>query len=103
MRFDRIATDSDQMGGPPCIRGLPIPVGTVIDIVADGMAPADINDSSPDLPPEDIEQALRYSAERAKPRAAGRWTVEGEDLEGRVNRSGSVWANQGDLFPRGCL
>jgi len=49
MRFDRITTDPDQMGGLPCIRGLRIPVATVIDMVADGMAPADIIDAFPDL------------------------------------------------------
>jgi len=57
MRFDRITTDPDQMGGLPCIRSLRIPVATVIDMVADGMAPADI-----------IEQALHYAAESVRER-----------------------------------
>jgi len=49
MRFDRITTDPGQMGGLPCIRGLRIPVATVIDMVTDGRAPANIIDAFPDL------------------------------------------------------
>jgi uncharacterized protein (DUF433 family) len=36
-RFRRITVDPDQMGGLPCIRGLRIPVATVVDKVAVGM------------------------------------------------------------------
>jgi len=68
MRFDRITTDPDQMGGLPCIRGLRIPVATVVDMVADGMVTADIIDAFPDLKPEDIEQALHYAAESVRER-----------------------------------
>jgi len=68
MRFDRITTDPDQMGGLPCIRGLRIPVATVIDMVADGMAATNIMDAFPDLQPEDIEQALHYAAETVRER-----------------------------------
>jgi uncharacterized protein (DUF433 family) len=68
MRFDRITTDPDQMGGLPCIRGLRIPVASVVDMVADGMAPVDIIDAFPDLQPEDIEQALHYAAESVRER-----------------------------------
>jgi uncharacterized protein (DUF433 family) len=68
MRFDRITTDPDQMGGLPYIRGLRIPVAAVIDMVADGMTPADIIDAFPDLQPQDIEQALHYAAESVRER-----------------------------------
>ena len=68
MRFDRITTHPDQMGGLPCIRGLRIPVATVVDMVADGMVPVDIIDAFPDLEPEDIEQALHYAAESVRER-----------------------------------
>jgi len=43
-------------------------VATVIDMVADGMAPADIIEALPDLQPEDIEQALHYAAESVRER-----------------------------------
>lgn len=56
------------MGGLPCIRGLRIPVAAVIDMVADGMTPADIIDAFPDQRPQDIEQALHYAAESVRER-----------------------------------
>lgn len=37
MSFTRITVSPDQMGGVPCIRGLRIPVATVVGMVADGM------------------------------------------------------------------
>ena len=63
------------MGGIPCIRGLRIPVATVVGMVADGMASGEILAAYPDLEPADVEQALRYAAEavreRELPLAAG--------------------------------
>ncbi len=47
------------MGGVPCIRGLRIPVGTVVGMVADGMLDEEILDAYPDLETEDIREALR--------------------------------------------
>ena len=67
-RFDRITTDPQQMGGVPCIRGLRIPVATVVDMVAEGMAVAEIIAAFPDLQPQDIEQALHYAAESVRER-----------------------------------
>ena len=50
------------MGGVPCIRGLRIPVTTVVGLVAQGMSVAEIVAEYPDLAPEDIREALRYAA-----------------------------------------
>ena len=36
MMFTRITANPNQMGGVPCIRGLPIPVATVVGLVAEG-------------------------------------------------------------------
>jgi len=73
--FDRITVRADQMGGIPCIRGLRIPVATIVGMVADGMASGEILAAYPDLEPADVEQALRYAAEavreRELPLAAG--------------------------------
>lgn len=63
MSFDRITINADQMGGTPCIRGMRIPVATVVGMVADGMGTPEILSSFPDLEREDISQALRYAAE----------------------------------------
>ncbi len=62
MKWTRITIDPKQMGGVPCIRGLRIPVATVVAMVADGMTEEEILDAYPDLEPEDIEEALRYAA-----------------------------------------
>ena len=61
MKFTRISVRSDQMGGVPCIRGLRIPVATVVGMVADGMADEDILRAFPDLTDEDIREALGYA------------------------------------------
>jgi uncharacterized protein (DUF433 family) len=66
--FDRITADPRQMGGVPCIRGLRIPVSTVVGMIADGMSASEILDAYPDLESEDIVQALRYAAYLTKDR-----------------------------------
>ena len=40
MGFERISIDPGQMGGVPCLRGLRIPVVTVVGLVAQGMTEA---------------------------------------------------------------
>jgi uncharacterized protein (DUF433 family) len=62
MEFRRITVDPRQMGGVPCLRGLRIPVATVVGMVADGMTDEDILQAYPDLEREDIREALRYAA-----------------------------------------
>ena len=68
MQFQRITVNPAQMGGAPCIRGLRIPVATVVGMVANGMADAEILAAYPDLELEDIRQALRYAAEAVRER-----------------------------------
>ncbi len=68
MRFERINTDPERMGGLPCIRDLRFPVATVVAMVAEGMTFAEILDEHPDLEDEDIREALRYAAEAVRER-----------------------------------
>jgi uncharacterized protein (DUF433 family) len=68
MAFLRITVDPKQMGGVPCIRGLRIPVATVVGMLADGMAETEILAAYPDLDREDIHEALRYAAEAVRER-----------------------------------
>lgn len=68
MRFSRVTIDPDVMGGMPCIRGLRIPVSTVVAMVADQMTPAEILTELPDLEEEDVAEALRYAAEAVRER-----------------------------------
>jgi uncharacterized protein (DUF433 family) len=51
------------MGGMPCIRGLRIPVATVVGMVADGMTMDQIVAELPPLEVDDVRAALRYAAE----------------------------------------
>lgn len=68
MKFSRITVNLKQMGGVPCIRGLRIPVSTVVGMVADGMTDKEILNAYPDLEQEDIREALRYAAEAVRER-----------------------------------
>jgi len=64
--FDRITFNPDILGGKACIRGMRISVSLVVNLIANGMTPAEIIYEYPDLETEDIQQALRYAA----------WTTE---------------------------
>lgn len=68
MQFTRVTTDPAVMRGMPCIRGLRIPVATVIAMIADTMTPAEILTELPDLEAEDIIEALYYAAEAMRER-----------------------------------
>ena len=68
MVINRITVDSGEMGGVPCIRGLRIPVATVVGMVAEGMTEPEILDAYPDLKIEDIREALHFTAEAARER-----------------------------------
>jgi uncharacterized protein (DUF433 family) len=68
MKFTRITLNPNQMGGMPCIRGLRIPVATVVGMVAEAMTEEEILKAFPDLEREDIREALRYAAEAVQER-----------------------------------
>jgi uncharacterized protein (DUF433 family) len=65
MSFPRITIRADQMDGAPCIRGLRIPVVTVVRMVRDGMSHEEILALYPYLVREDIDEALRYTKAQA--------------------------------------
>jgi uncharacterized protein (DUF433 family) len=62
MPFERITINPRQMGGLPCIRGLRIPVTTVIGQLAAGRTHEEILADFPDLEEADIYAALEYAA-----------------------------------------
>ena len=68
MGFVRITVDPQQMNGVPCIRGLRIPVATVVGMIADAMQEDEILQAFPDLERDDIREALRYAAEAVRER-----------------------------------
>jgi uncharacterized protein (DUF433 family) len=67
-RSDRITINQNQMAGVPCIRGLRIPVATVVGMVADGMTDAEILAAYPDLEAADIRVSLRFTGETLQER-----------------------------------
>jgi len=66
--FARITVDPAQMDGLPCIRGLRIPVATIIGMLSEGMMEDQILNAYPDLEREDIRESLRYAAEAVRER-----------------------------------
>lgn len=56
------------MGGVPCIRGLRVPVATIVGMAGEGMTEAEILEAYPDLELEDVREALRYAAEAVRER-----------------------------------
>lgn len=66
--FSRITVRPDQMGGVPCVRGLRIPVATVVGLLAQGMTHQQVLREYPDLEPEDLRAALRFAAAAADDR-----------------------------------
>jgi uncharacterized protein (DUF433 family) len=75
MGFTRVTTDPRQMGGVPCLRGLRIPVATIVALVAEGETTDSILLLYPDLEADDVREALLFAAEavreRSLPLAAG--------------------------------
>ena len=61
--MERITVNPAVMGGVPCLRGLRIPVATVVSMVAGGMTARQIVDELPPLEVDDIAAALRFAAD----------------------------------------
>mgnify|MGYP001079700592 CR=1 FL=1 len=68
MNFTRVTVSAQQMGGVPCLRGLRIPVTSIVVMVAEGMEQQEILKAFPDLESEDIREALLYAAEAVRER-----------------------------------
>jgi uncharacterized protein (DUF433 family) len=62
MQFPRITARADQLGGIPCVRGLRVPVVTIVGMRAEGMSEREIADAYPDLEIEDVRESMRYAA-----------------------------------------
>ena len=68
MKFARITVDPARMSGVPCIRGLRIPVATIVGMVAEQMSQTEILAHYPDLEAEDVREALLLAAESVRER-----------------------------------
>lgn len=66
--YDRITINPNQMGGVPCLRGLRIPVATIVGLVSEGLSDETILAEYPDLEVADIRQALAFASEAVRER-----------------------------------
>lgn len=57
----RITVNPAVMTGLPCLRGLRIPVTTVLGLLASGATEPEILADYPDLEPDDIKACLSYA------------------------------------------
>ena len=60
--FERITQDPNVLAGRATIRGLRMSVAHVLNLVANGMTPAQIVEELPDLEEQDVREALAYAA-----------------------------------------
>ena len=61
-KFNRITLDADKCFGKPCIRGLRMPVASILSYLSSGMTVEEILKEWPELEREDINQALGYAS-----------------------------------------
>jgi len=63
---DRITSEPGKRGGKPCIRGMRITVGDVLEYLASGMSEEEILEDFPYLEREDIRAVLAFAADRER-------------------------------------
>jgi uncharacterized protein (DUF433 family) len=61
-QFDRITFDPEKCFGKACIRGLRIPVSSILSYLSSGMTTEEILEEWPELSDQDLYQALAYAA-----------------------------------------
>ena len=64
----RITIDPAVMGGKPCIRGLRVTVGMIVESIAAGRTVEDLLRDFPYLEEQDIREALAFAASLAQGR-----------------------------------
>ena len=67
-KFTRITFNPNVMGGKPCIRGMRVTVGMIVELPAAEYSTERIQEAYPYLEAEDIREALLYAAWRAEER-----------------------------------
>ncbi len=64
----RITIDPEVMGGKPCIRGMRVTVGMIVESIAAGRAVPELLADFPYLEERDIREALAFAASLAQGR-----------------------------------
>jgi len=67
LRFERITIDLEVMGGKPCIRGMRVTVGMLVEAMSAGRTIQNLLDDFPYLEGQDIVEALGFAAQLALP------------------------------------
>jgi uncharacterized protein (DUF433 family) len=65
-QLSRITVNAEVMGGKPCIRGLRVTVGMILEALAAGRTTEQILDDFPYLEKADIREALAFAAHLAQ-------------------------------------
>jgi uncharacterized protein (DUF433 family) len=60
--LDRITVEPGKRGGRPCVRGIRITVGDVLELLAQGVTAEQLLKQMPDLELEDVRACLAYAA-----------------------------------------
>lgn len=63
---ERITIDPGKRGGKPCIRGMRMTVGDLLEYLASGMTEDEILEAFPYLEREDIRAVLAFAADRER-------------------------------------
>jgi uncharacterized protein (DUF433 family) len=66
--FQRITIDPEQMGGKPCIRGMRVTVGMIVEAISSGRTIPALLADFPYLEEQDIREALAFAASLAQGR-----------------------------------
>lgn len=61
-QFPRITLDPQVMGGKPCIRGMRVTVGMIVEALGAGRTKEELLADFPYLEADDIQEALRFAA-----------------------------------------
>jgi uncharacterized protein (DUF433 family) len=64
--FDRITMDPEVMGGKPCIRGMRVTVGMIVEAMAAGRTIEELLTDFPYIEEPDIREALAFAARLAQ-------------------------------------
>ena len=60
--FDRITIDPQMMNGQPCVRGMRLTVGRVLEAISIYPDRVDLFREFPEIEEEDVRQALSFAA-----------------------------------------
>ena len=64
----RITIDPEVMGGKPCIRGMRVTVGMIVEAIASGRTTPELLADFPYLEEQDVREALSFAASLAQGR-----------------------------------